>query len=202
VLDCVKNNLQVISSLLFLQSSYIKDEKTLEIFRESQTRISSIALIHEKLYRSEDLAKVDFRDYVRDLTVELFRTYSVNQKAVVLNTHIGGVFLQIDTAIPCGLIINELISNALKHAFPSGRQGEVNLSLTQADDDFFHLIVHDNGVSLPKDFDWRTTKSFGLRLVMDLTMQMDGEIELDTSNGTMFNIIFKDMANPESEVLL
>jgi len=196
----VKNNLQVISSLLFLQSSYIKDEKTLEILRESQTRISSIALIHEKLYRSDDLAKVDFGEYVRDLTAELFRTYSINQEAVVLNTTLDDVFLQIDTAIPCGLIINELISNALKHAFPSGRQGQVNLSLTQADDVFFHLIVHDNGVGLPKDFDWRTTKSFGLRLVMDLAMQMDGEIELDTSNGTMFKIVFKDTVNSESEI--
>ena len=195
----VKNNLQVISSLLFLQSSYITDEKTLEILRESQNRVKSIALIHEKLYRSSDLAKLDFGEYVRDLTNDLFRTYSVNQEAVVLNTDIDDVFLQIDTAIPCGLIINELISNAFKHAFPPGRQGQVDLSLTRSDDDYL-LTVRDNGVGMSGGFDWRKSKSFGLRLVMDLTKQMDGTVDLDTSDGAKFSINFKDVSSPESEL--
>jgi two-component sensor histidine kinase len=186
---------------LFLQSSFVKDGATLEILRESQTRVKSIALIHEKLYRSTDLAQLDFGEYVRDLIADLFRTYSVNQEAVTLRTTIEDVFLQIDTAIPCGLIINELISNAFKHAFPAGTRGCVEIQLKPVENGEFLLTVRDDGVGLPAGFDWKKAKSFGLQLVTDLTSQMDGTVELNTDCGTLFEIRFRDISQVEGEAL-
>ena len=189
----VKNNLQVISSLLFLQSTYTVDPATLEILKESQNRVKSIALIHEKLYRSPDLTKIDFAEYVRDLVSDLFRTYGVNQGAVVFQMHVENMSLEIDTAIPCGLIINELVSNVLKHAFPAGRTGQVSMDLSRVGEREYMLTIQDDGVGFPKGYDWRTSTSLGLKLVIDLTRQLDGKLEVETEKGTTFRITFKEV---------
>lgn len=189
----VKNNLQVISSLLFLQSSHTTDPNILEILKESQSRVKSIALIHEKLYRSPELGKIDFAGYVRDLVSDLFRTYGVNQESVELQTEIQNIALNIDTAIPCGLIINELVSNVLKHAFPSDFEGKVLVRIVASEPQSFTLTVRDNGVGLPEHFDWRTSASLGLRLVNDLTRQLDGTVEISREGGTTFTISFREL---------
>lgn len=188
----VKNNLQVISSLLFLQSTNISDRTTLESLKESQSRVKSIALIHEKLYRSEDLEKLDFAEYVRDLLADLLRTYQVQQDAV-FHTDIEGIRLGIDTAIPCGLIINELVTNALKHAFLPGVRGDIWIDLHPTEKQNYVLVVRDNGVGLPADLDWRQSKSLGLKLVMDLAKQLEGSVSVDVDNGTAFTIAFKEL---------
>lgn len=189
----VKNNLQVISSLLFLQSTYTVDPATLEILKESQSRVKSIALIHEKLYRSPELTKIDFAEYVRDLVTDLFRTYGVNQGAVAVRMQVESMSLEIDTAIPCGLIINELVSNVLKHAFPAGRTGHVAIELSPVAPKEYVLTIHDDGVGLPKGYDWRTSTSLGLKLVVDLTRQLDGKLDVGVENGTTFRVKFKEV---------
>ncbi|MBS1914329.1 MAG: PAS domain S-box protein [Bacteroidetes bacterium] len=189
----VKNNLQVISSLLFLQSTYLTDANILNILKESQSRVKSIALIHEKLYRSTDLSKLDFSEYVHDLVMNLFRTYGVNQEGIAVRTHVQNVRLEVDTAIPCGLIINELVSNVLKHAFPNESGGEVIVELGPTLPGEFLLTVRDNGVGLPEGFDWRASSSLGLKLVMDLTRQLDGKVEVHVDNGTVFRITFREL---------
>lgn len=189
----VKNNLQVISSLLFLQSTYTTDARILEILKESQSRVASIALIHEKFYRSPGLERIDFAEYVEDLVSELLRTYDIRGELLTVRTNIEGVSLDIDTAIPCGLIINELVTNVFKHAFPPGVPGEIDIELSSTGPKRFALAVRDNGAGLPKDFDWRTSQSLGLKLVTDLTRQLEGVMEVDTKCGTAFRITFREL---------
>jgi PAS domain S-box-containing protein len=184
----VKNNLQVISSLLNLQSQGIQDKKTLEVFQESQNRIRSMALIHEKLYRSSDLARVDFAEYIRNLASFLIRSY--RSRAVRLDLQAADIYLSIDNAVPCGLIVNELISNALKHAFVDGREGEICVLMQQLADQRVKLVVRDNGVGLPKDVDYMNTGSLGLQLVTMLVQQLDGTIEIRNNVGAEFVIMF------------
>ena len=186
----VKNNLQIISSLLNLESRYIKDEQTLEVFKEIQNRIRSMALIHEKLYQSKDLARIDFAGYIRSLVADLFRSYKANSHLITLKTNIDDVLLGIDTAISCGLIINELVSNSLKYAFPEGRQGAIHVDFHLGEEGKFTLIVGDNSVGFPKDLDFRNTESLGLRLTCTLVDQLEGTIELDRSGGTEFKVTF------------
>lgn len=185
----VKNNLQIISSLLNLQSGYIDDERTLQMFVESQGRIQSMALIHEKLYQSEDLARVDFADYIDSLVSFLMRSYSTGSVGISLD--VAPVFLSLDTSIPCGLIVSELVSNAFKYAFPEGRSGEIYVHLKSIDDEHYELAVGDTGIGFPEDVDFRETESLGLQLVTTLSDQLDGEIELDRSKGTEFRIRFR-----------
>ncbi|MCI0695685.1 PAS domain S-box protein [candidate division KSB1 bacterium] len=185
----VKNNLQIISSLLNLQSGYIHDEQAGEMFKESRNRVKSMALIHEKLYQSKDLARIDFADYIRHLTAYLLRSYSVHSHGVNLKVDVDKILLDIDTAIPCGLIINELVSNSLKHAFPQGTAGEIRIGLHENPDGKMILIVGDNGAGLPTEIDFRNTESLGLQLVSTLTDQLDGTLELDRSQGTTFKIL-------------
>jgi PAS domain S-box-containing protein len=188
----VKNNMQVISSLLWLQSGYIKDKKYLEMFRDSQNRITSMSLIHEKLYRSKDLAKIEFSEYIRDLVNGLFQSHGVKTGTIVLNINVDNFSLGIDQAVPCGLLINELITNSLKYAFPEDRKGEINISLHLNDENMVELVVSDNGVGIPSDLDFRKTESLGLRLVTILAEdQLQGKIDLDRSRGTEFKIKFK-----------
>ncbi|MBD2093835.1 GAF domain-containing protein [Trichocoleus sp. FACHB-591] len=192
----VKNNLQVISSVLRLQSDYVKDDKILALFNDSQNRIRSMALIHEKLYQSSNLLKINFDEYIRDLTENLIRSYVAFASTVTLTTNAIGVWLNIDTAIPCGLIINELVSNALKHAFSgSNPDNEIQISITSGNDNQFTLIVRDNGMGFPEDIDFRNTESLGLELVCVFTEQLDGAIALDRSNGTAFVITFSEIGN-------
>jgi PAS domain S-box-containing protein len=188
----VKNNLQVISSLLYLQSKNIQDSQTFEMFQESQNRVRSMALVHERLYQSPDLTRIDFAEYVRSLANHLFRSYGVNTNVIKLKINVDDVFLGVDTAIPCGLIINELVSNSLKHAFPDGGEGEVRIEL-RADDGQLMLMVSDNGVGFPQDLDFRDTGSLGLQLVNTLVEQIEGTIELDRSDGTAFRIAFAEL---------
>ena len=186
----VKNNLQVISSLLNLQSNIVGDEKVEEMFRESRNRVRSMALSHEQLYQSEGLARVDFGRYIRDLAGTLFRSYGADPAAVRLTVDVADVSLALDTAIPCGLMVNELVSNCLKHAFPDGGAGEILIRLVSDDDARHTLAVRDNGVGFPEDTDHRTSPTLGLQLVSSLADQLGGTIELDRSEGTEFRISF------------
>lgn len=192
----VKNNLQVISSVLRLQSDYVKDEKILALFNDSQNRIRSMALIHEKLYQSSNLLKINFDEYIRDLTNNLVRSYTAFSSSVTLATHAVGVWLNIDTAIPCGLIINELVANSLKHAFLNKNQNnEIQVSIVSNNNNSFTLRVQDNGMGFPENIDFRNTESLGLELVCVFTEQLDGTIELDRSHGTAFIITFSEIGN-------
>jgi two-component sensor histidine kinase/PAS domain-containing protein len=186
----VKNNLQIISSLLSLQTTSSGREGAAEALRDSQNRIRSMALIHEKLYMSSDIAHVDFREYAETLARNLIRSYSTGPH-VRMAVDIDLIPLGIDTAIPCGLIINELVSNALKYAFPGGRSGEIRIRLAYAGGTCT-LTVSDDGAGLPDGFDFRNTSSLGLQLVNILAEQMEGTVELDTARGTTFKITFKD----------
>jgi PAS domain S-box-containing protein len=185
----VKNNMQIISSMLRLQSVHIHDERDIELIRDSINRVRSMALVHEKLYRSHDLAKIDFLEYLKSLTKELFKTYEANQEKIRLILDSRAIHLGIDKAIPCALIINEIISNALKYAFPDSRRGEIQIEFSRNERNF-RLVMSDNGVGIPEDLDFRNTKSMGLQLVNLLTEQLNGEIELDRNNGTKFTITF------------
>ncbi|MBI2360743.1 MAG: PAS domain S-box protein [Deltaproteobacteria bacterium] len=186
----VKNNLQVISSMLSLQERSTKDRQAVDVLRESQNRIRSIALIHEKLYQSKDLARVDFAEYVRQLANSLLRSYRAHPDRVTLSIRVADVFLDIDRAIPCGLILNELVSNSLKHAFPEGKIGEIRIDLSRHDGDHLMLVVADNGVGLPGKADIHSTATLGLQLVETLTEQLGGSMELIPEGGTEVRIAF------------
>ncbi|MBV8900482.1 MAG: response regulator [Verrucomicrobia bacterium] len=188
----VKNNLQVISSLLFLQSTHVTDPGTREILRESQSRARSIALIHEKLDQCVDLTGVHFDDYVRQLAGDLLRAYGLKPEAVSLRLDAEGIFLGIDAAIPCGLIVNELISNALKYGLPRGETAEICIDLHRSAPGWFTLSVRNSGVGIPKHFDLQTTGTLGLKLVSDLARQLGGTVELESKNGTTVKIAFME----------
>lgn len=189
----VKNNLQIISSLLSLQSRYLKDEQSVEMARESQDRIKAMALIHEKLYRSKDFANIEFNDYLRDLVNDLFASYKVNPSRIALNMDIENISLGIDTAIPTGLIVNELVTNCLKHAFPEGKDGEIRISLRSLSNNEKELIVSDNGVGFPESLDIKKAESLGLRMITNLTERsLHGKVDIIKGNGTKFQIIFKE----------
>ena len=188
----VKNNLQVIASLLNLQSRQVRDAQTVEMFKESQNRVQSMALIHEQLYRSHDAARLDFESYLGTLMAYLLASYSTNNTAIALKLKVDPITFGVDTAIPCGLIVHELVSNALKHAFPGTNPGEIHLDLHAGDDGRYTLRVRDNGVGFPEEVDFRHVETLGLRLVTMLTQQLDGVIELQRSGGTTFTITFTE----------
>ncbi len=183
----VKNNLQVVSSLLQLQAEHTGDVGALEMFRESRNRVRSMALVHERLYQSPDLHDVDFTAYIRGLAGHLLRTYQVDTELIKLHFDVGEVRLGIDTAVPCGLIVNELMSNCLKHAFPHGR-GEIRVGLQATSVRRVILSVSDNGVGLPSDIS--EADSFGLGLVSALVQQLRGFLEVERKGGTTFSISF------------
>ena len=189
----VKNNLQIISSLLNLQSRHVKDESALDMFHESRNRVRSMALIHEKLYKSDDLANVDFCEYIRNLGRHLFMSYGINSTAIDLDVSVEDVFLDINTSIPCGLIINELISNSLKHAFSGREQGKIRVVLQSERNGKYKLLVSDDGVGLPKGLDVTQTESLGLQLVTMLVEQLQGTLNLDNNEGTSFEIVFEKL---------
>jgi len=187
----VKNNMQIISTLLDLQSDNIGDEEALNAFRESQDRIKAMALVHEKLYESDDLASIDIAKYIEELSSHLFGTYLVDSGRVALKVECGDISIGVDQAIPCGLIINELVSNALKHAVPDKRPGEIFISLDRNEGGRITLRVADNGVGMPPDFDWAKCESLGLQLVNMLVRQLFGTLEVDgTQGGAAFVISF------------
>jgi two-component sensor histidine kinase len=187
----VKNNLQIIISLLNLQSRYMKDETTLSAFRDSQNRIKAMALVHEKLYLSTDISRINLDDYIRFLGNNLFQFFGVKGKGITLTMDIRDISLAMDTATPIGLIINELISNSLKHAFPKGRRGEISITIKR-ENNSLTILFADTGVGIPQDSDWQNAKSLGLRLVTSLVEQLQGTIELDRTAGTAFKIVVKE----------
>jgi len=187
----VKNNLQVISSLLRLQSGYIEDERYAEMFKESQSRVQSMALIHDKLYQSSDLARIDFGEYIKGLAGALFKSHGSEAARIALKTEVEGIVLGANHAMPCGLIVNELVSNSLKHAFPKGRRGEIRIAMRPTAENELELVVSDNGIGVPEDLDFRNMESLGLQLVTILAEdQLGGQIELDRTGGTRFQIRF------------
>ncbi|MBM3284914.1 MAG: PAS domain S-box protein, partial [Candidatus Aminicenantes bacterium] len=188
----VKNNLQVISSLLNLQSRSISDPQFLQILRECQNRVRSMALVHEKLYQSRDLSRINFSEYIRNLAIHLFHVYEVDSSRVRLKHEIEDILLDVNTAIPCGLILNELISNSLKHAFPDGWSGEVSVELKRQEDGKLLLAVRDDGVGIPEDTDIRNARTLGMQIVSLLVQQLDGCMELRRSPGTEFRILFQE----------
>jgi two-component sensor histidine kinase/CheY-like chemotaxis protein len=194
----VKNNLQIVSSLLSLQSRYIEQPESIEIFRDSQSRIKSMALVHEKLYQSGDLTRIDLAEYIPDLVSDLFRSYGVNYNIVQFKINSENISLDINTAIPCGLIINELVTNSIKHAFQGIIKGEIIIEL-KYEDDYLKMKVQDNGVGFPEEVNLNNIKTLGLQLVISLTKQLDGSIELIKGNGTCFNIIFKEQSNMKED---
>ena len=188
----VKNNMQIISSLINLQSGYLKDETAKDALKESQVRIMSMAMIHENLYRSGNLSGINFKDYANHLIKNLFHTYNVSLEKIKINITAPDIFLNIDTAIPCGLIINELLTNSIKHAFPEGTKGQISIKMEQ-DQDQYYLTVSDNGIGIPIELDIQKTETLGLLLVNSLVGQLDGNLEISQENGTAFYITFKEL---------
>lgn len=189
----VKNNMQIISSLMSLQTKYVDDEVSLDVLKESQNRVKSMALVHEKLYRSEDLTHINIYNYINNLVLDLFFSYGVLRDQIIPIIDIEEIKLNIETAVPCGLIINELVSNVLKHAFSDKKGGKMWLSLHLTDDNQIELIVKDNGSGLPDDFNLDSSNSLGMQLVISLVNQLDGSIKINRANGTEFNIQFKEL---------
>ena len=187
----VKNNLQVISSLLNLQARYLPDPAAREIFRASQHRVQSIALVHEKLYQSADLSHVDFDDYIASLLGNLFETFDAGERGISRTIDVGAIRLSVDVAIPCGLIVNELVTNALKHAFPGGREGIVRVILREGADGALDLTVGDDGVGMPDGMDPRKTSSLGLDLVFTFADQLGAAVEIGRQGGTFYRFRFR-----------
>ncbi|MBE8999887.1 PAS domain S-box protein [Nostoc sp. LEGE 12447] len=189
----VKNNLQIVSSLLQLQSQTLKDPEAIKVLRESQNRIESISLIHKNLYTSANIGQIDVADYISNLAASLLISYQIWPDRITLETDIDSVNLNVDQAIACGLVINELISNALKHAFPNQQVGTISIALRNINNSI-EMTIQDNGIGLPANLDWTNTDSLGLSLVYDLvTEQLEGNITLERNHGTGFKIKFKQL---------
>ena len=185
----VKNNLQIISSLLNLQSRDIKDPQALHSFEVSQERIMAMALVHEKLYRSDDLAKIDFGDYIRSLTDDLRQSHGLGSRHLDLQVQAESIFLGVDIAIPCGLIVNELISNSIKHAFPGDRTGEIVVRLSSVGENYI-VSVRDDGVGLPQDLDLASTSTLGMTIVNALAGQLEGSVAFHSNGGVEISVTF------------
>lgn len=180
----VKNNLQIISSLIVLQEQYIKDEKILQVFKDFQNRIKVMALIHQALYNSENLNQIYLSKYIENLVDNLFKAYSVKSKNIKLQLNIENIEFSLDKAIACGLIINELVSNSLKHAFSESENGEIYVTLKKTINNRILLDVYDNGVGLPQTLDYENSDTLGLKLISTITKQLDGKISIEKNNGT------------------
>ncbi len=186
----VKNNLQIISSMLKLQASYVDDEYSIQMFRNCQHRVKSMSLVHEKLYRSDNLSRVSFKDYTESLIKNLFASLNINSNRIKYELDIKNVNLNISVAIPCGLIINELITNALKYGFPNDKKGLIKISIIKLEDEKIKLTVWNNGSPLPKDFDMDNLTSFGMKLVDILKHQLEAELIIERKEGVAFSLIF------------
>ena len=186
----VKNNLQIISTLLTLQSAQIKDQKVIDLYKESQNRIQSMALIHEKLYQSQEISRINLPDYVQTLVSDLFFSYGTDKELIEPVLDVDDVSMGIDTAIPCGFIINELVSNSLKYAFPEG-EGKINVSLHKLSDGNYSLKIFDDGIGLPQNLDIRKTDTLGLQIVNNLVNQIDGKLEIERPSS--YRILFKEL---------
>jgi two-component sensor histidine kinase len=188
----VKNNLQVISGLLDLQKHHLDDEKYRNIFKESQNRVLAMALIHQELYRAEDLESINFGEFIKNLSRTLIGSYTLDGEVVKLELDVQDANIVIDTAIPCGLIINELLTNSIKHAFPEGLSGTILITFRAVGEEEFELIVSDDGVGLPEGLDFTRTGSLGLQLVSILSDQLKCSVTLEREGGTSFSFRFKE----------
>ena len=186
----VKNNMQIISSLVSLQADQSQDPTIQKVLWDVSHRVRSMAMVHEKLYQSRDLARIDFAQYAESLLTYLWRSYRSTSSKIRLAKDLESILLSVDEAVPLGLILNELISNALKHAFPSHEKGEVLVTFQRTEQNGVFLSVRDSGKGLPKGFNWKTTESLGLRLVRMLTGQLDAEVHVTSDGGTAFKVIF------------
>ncbi|MEG4517595.1 MULTISPECIES: PAS domain S-box protein [unclassified Microcoleus] len=189
----VKNNLCVVASLLELQSNTVADPQVSKMFEESQNRLYSMALIHEKLYRSTNLAQINFGEYLEDLVSNLFHSYNISNNQIQLQVLAEPISLNLETATPCGLIANELVSNTLKHAFPDGTTGTVSVECYQTGNQEINLLVKDNGIGFPQNLDFRKTHSMGFQVVCTLTDQLEGTIEISRKFGTSFHLKFNEL---------
>ena len=190
----VKNNMQVVSSLIGIQRAELKgktDASAMTAFQETETRIKSMALVHEKLYSSDNLASIDFTSYTKLLALELFSVYQMQPNQVALDTQIKNIKIDINQAVPCGLILNELLSNALKYAFPNDRKGKVIVALKSYDKGMLELSVCDDGIGISDEVDVITGKTTGMVIVNALARQLRAEIAIERNNGTCFQIRFK-----------
>jgi PAS domain S-box-containing protein len=188
----VKNNLQVISSLLSLQAQQIEDPNAREVFKDSEARVHSIALLHEKLYRSDELARVDMDAYLHELTRDLLQTYGAAADRIDVATDARGVTVAVDVAVPSALIVNELVTNAMKHAFTdrtANGRGRVSITMKKSGGRM-ELVVADDGVGLPWGADWQHAPTLGLRIVRTLTRQLDGELRIEKADGTRCSVTF------------
>jgi two-component sensor histidine kinase len=186
----VKNNLQVISSILNLQSSYVEDEALKQVLRESQNRIKTMSFIHENLYQKDQFSSIDFSDYIKNLSTNLLHSYQIYSNLVEIKYNVSQVFLTLDQAIPCGLIVNELVSNALKHAFPNGNTGTIRIELKE-ENELVYLGIMDDGVGLPDTLDTKNTETLGLQLVWSLAEQLDAKLDIKSDSGTEYLITFE-----------
>lgn len=184
----VKNNLQVIHSLLNLQAKGIADADVRALFEESRDRVQAMALIHSRLYRSDDLAHIDFRDYLQSLLKSIALTY--NRRGVSVEVKMEALLLDVNLGIPCGLLVNELVSNSLRHAFPADRKGKVQVGVSRTDEGSYRLTVADDGVGLPANYDFTAGSSMGLKLVQILAGQLGAVMTLDTKAGTSLSFLF------------
>ncbi len=194
----VKNNMQIISSLLSLQSSTIENPEMREVFNESQNRVKSMSMIHEQLYQTDNLSKIDFKIYINGLIKSLFQIYSSSLKQIKWDVDVKEVKLNLETSIPCGLIINELISNSLKHAFKERDSGKITVKMNSYND-LITLIVADNGVGIPNNFQIENASTLGLKLVTNLVKQLEGEMIVNKENGTSFTITFNEITYMKRE---
>jgi two-component sensor histidine kinase len=193
----VKNNMQVISGLIELQATRISDPEIRSLFFESQNRIRTMALIHEILYRSSDYARIDFSTYLKELITHLLSSYGRDNGGIEIETRLDVTYLSLDLAIPCGLMANELISNALKHAFPHGKKGRIVIKLLQPAKGQYELSVSDDGIGFPADLEIAKASTFGLQVVNGIaTHQMRGSIRLQKTPGTTVTISFAEQLSP------
>ncbi|MBU1319055.1 MAG: HAMP domain-containing protein [candidate division Zixibacteria bacterium] len=199
----VKNNLQIIMSLLSLQSNGINGSHIKEMFRDSQRRVKSMALIHEKLYQSENLAEIDLAEYIESLSKYLLSTITGNMNKIRMVTNVERITLGVDKAVPCGLIINELVTNSLKYAFNGRDSGQITITCKKLENDQISLSVADDGIGIPENMDYKNTQSLGLQLVNNLSNQLGAKIDLQAGLGyTCFNIVFKgaDIGREEQQL--
>jgi PAS domain S-box-containing protein len=185
----VKNNMQIISSLLNLQSNRIQDQAMRDIFRDSQNRIHTMAIVHERLYQSQNFNRIEFKPYIQGLADSLFRSYNTRQDRIQLEIKADDIYLDLNHAIPLGMIVNELISNSLKHAFPDGAPGRIHLEFNLDSSDQLRLVIRDDGIGMPKNSE-KTSEGFGMEMVHTLAAQLDGRLVFSSDGGTTVDLIF------------
>jgi len=186
----VKNNMQIVSSLLRLQSRKIKDKKVLGIFNQSQNQIKSMAFIHEKLYQSKSFSRIDFGSYIEKLIKHLAYFYEGEKKEIKFNINIENIYLEINRAIPLGLITNELVTNSLKYAFPTGEKGEIYIHMKKSPEGKFTIVIGDDGLGVKSSKEIFESETLGVQIVQDLVRQIKGTIELDIEKGLAYRIVF------------